>query len=140
MVDPMPYTLGQAAKATGITKTTIAEAIKKGRLSAAKDDLGRYQIDPAELHRVYPPLSEQDSKADVQNEQYKTQELTAKIMALEAQLKALAEIKDLIEAERNDLRIDRDHWRRQATSLLTDQSTKLEPFRMNLWQRLFGRR
>ncbi len=50
----MFYTLGQAAKATGKTKTTIQVAIKNGRMSASKDDLGRYQIDPAELHRVYP--------------------------------------------------------------------------------------
>lgn len=50
----MFYTLGQAAKATGKTKTTIQVAIKTGRMSASKDDLGRYQIDPAELHRVYP--------------------------------------------------------------------------------------
>ena len=51
----MHYTLGQAAKATGKTKGTIANAIKKGRLSAGKDDIGQYQIDPAELHRIYPP-------------------------------------------------------------------------------------
>jgi hypothetical protein len=50
----MYYTLGQAAKATGKGKTTIANAIEKGRLSAQKDDLGQYQIDAAELHRVYP--------------------------------------------------------------------------------------
>ena len=49
----MTYTLGQAAKATGKTKSTIQVAIKSGRISAARDDLGRYQIDPAELHRVY---------------------------------------------------------------------------------------
>jgi hypothetical protein len=52
----MPYTLGQAAKAVGRTKATLQEAIKKGRISARKDDLGRYQIDPAELHRVYQPV------------------------------------------------------------------------------------
>lgn len=134
----MPYTLGQAAKATGITKTTIAEAIKKGRLSASKDDSGRYQIDPAELHRVYPPVSEQ-GKDDVQSEQYKTLELTAKIMALEAQIKAVSELKDQIASERDDLRADRDHWRKQATALITDQRAKPEPSRTaGFWQRLLG--
>jgi hypothetical protein len=53
----MTYTLGQAAKATGRNKATIFQAIKSGRISAAKDDLGRYMIDPAELHRLYPPVS-----------------------------------------------------------------------------------
>ena len=122
MVDPMPYTLGQAAKATGMTKTTIAEAIKKGRISAVKDESGRYQIDPSELHRVYKPVSTQDGKEDTQTEQYKTHELTAKIMVLEAQIKAIGEIKERIEAECDDLRNDRDKWREQASlALLTHQ-------------------
>ena len=61
----MPYTLGQAAKATGKNKATIFQAIKSGKLSAIKDDLGRYAIDPAELHRLYPPVSSgvEDSEA-----------------------------------------------------------------------------
>jgi excisionase family DNA binding protein len=50
----MTMTLGQAARATGVGKTTLARAIKAGRLSATRTDLGSYQIDPAELHRVYP--------------------------------------------------------------------------------------
>jgi len=53
----MTYTLGQAAKATGKNKATIFQAIKSGRISAAKDDFGRYMIDPAELHRLYSPVS-----------------------------------------------------------------------------------
>jgi len=50
------YTLGTAAKATGMTKSAIFKAIQKGRISAKKNEMGRYDIDPAELHRVYPPL------------------------------------------------------------------------------------
>ena len=48
------YTLGEAARATGKSKPTIAKAIKTGRISAARGGDGSYQIDPAELHRVYP--------------------------------------------------------------------------------------
>ena len=51
----MVYTLGEAAKATGKSKATISKAIKSGRLSAQKDETGTFQIDPSELHRVYPP-------------------------------------------------------------------------------------
>ena len=119
--DPMFYTLGTAAKATGKTKTAIAEAIKKSRLSAVKDELGRYQIDPAELHRVYPPVSKKDGNDDPQQGQDKTLEFTSKIMMLEMQVKAAGELKDQIAAERDDLRAERDHWRRQATALLTSQ-------------------
>jgi hypothetical protein len=52
------YTLGQAARATGKAKVTLARAIKSGRLSAAKSENGSYTIDPAELHRVYPLTGE----------------------------------------------------------------------------------
>ena len=50
----MVYTLGEAAKATGKSKATISKAIKNGRISAIKDEVGTFQIDPSELHRVYP--------------------------------------------------------------------------------------
>ena len=48
-----PLTLGQAAKATGKSKSTLTRAIKAGRLSAQKGEDGSYAIDPAELSRVY---------------------------------------------------------------------------------------
>lgn len=50
-------TLGQAARETGLSKPTISKAISKGRLSATRNEQGEYQIDPAELFRVYPPTS-----------------------------------------------------------------------------------
>jgi hypothetical protein len=51
----MPYTLGQAAKASGRSKATIHRAVKTGRVSATRSDNGGWLIDPAELHRVFPP-------------------------------------------------------------------------------------
>ena len=45
-------------RATGKSKPTIAKAIKRGQISAVKAADGSYQIDPAELHRVYPMASE----------------------------------------------------------------------------------
>src|SRR5215207_2896706 len=49
------YTLKEAAEAVGMGKPAILKAIQKGRISAKKDDHGQWWIDPAELHRVYPP-------------------------------------------------------------------------------------
>ena len=46
-------TLGQAARLAGVGKTTLTRAIKAGRLSATRRDDGSYEIDPAELSRVY---------------------------------------------------------------------------------------
>ena len=47
-------TLGEASRLTGLGKTTIQRSIKAGRLSATRTELGSYQIDAAELDRVYP--------------------------------------------------------------------------------------
>jgi len=52
------YTLGEAARAAGKTRPAIAKAIKTGRISASRGEDGSYQIDPAELHRVYPVVTQ----------------------------------------------------------------------------------
>jgi hypothetical protein len=50
----MLYTLGQAAKAVGRSKSSLSRAVKNGRLSAARNMDGSMAIDPAELQRVFP--------------------------------------------------------------------------------------
>jgi hypothetical protein len=40
----------------GRSKTTIAKAVRSGKLSAARRENGDYEIDPAELSRVYPVM------------------------------------------------------------------------------------
>jgi excisionase family DNA binding protein len=104
----MPYTLGQAAKATGLSKPTLSEAIKKGKISAVKNENGSFSIDPAELHRVYPPVASPASKEEIETEHLLTHDLTGKIMVLEAQVKAASDLKDQIAAERDDLRTERN--------------------------------
>src|SRR5512132_3962510 len=53
---PMSYTIGTAARATGKAKSTISRDVKSGRISAQRQPDGSYLIDPSELHRVYPPV------------------------------------------------------------------------------------
>src|SRR5215217_155028 len=53
----MYLSLGQAAKETGMDKSTISRAIKSGKLSATRKENGGYDIDPAELFRVFTPAS-----------------------------------------------------------------------------------
>jgi len=60
----MKHTLGTAAKATGKAKSTILRAIKSGIISASRTASGSYQIDPAELHRVFPPVSAQPATSN----------------------------------------------------------------------------
>ncbi len=50
----MALTLNKAAQTCGHAKSTLLNAIRSGRMTAPKDDRGRYAIDPAELHRVFP--------------------------------------------------------------------------------------
>lgn len=49
----MSLSANEAAEAVGISKDGIIKAIKKGRISATKDDKGQWSIEPSELFRVY---------------------------------------------------------------------------------------
>lgn len=88
--DPMRYTLGTAAKATGKSKTTLQRAIVSGYISAIKLENGGYSIDPAELHRVFPLKKSEtvsrDPKMDTSRPPDVTPELRAKIVQRRAQI------------------------------------------------------
>ena len=58
------YTIATAAAAVGRNKTAILRAIKAGKISVSKDENGEWQIDPAELHRIYPPLRSTSMRDD----------------------------------------------------------------------------
>ncbi|EAS2265008.1 hypothetical protein CEJ06_24460 [Salmonella enterica] len=114
--------LREAAEQTGVSKSTIFRAIKAGRMSAPRNDDGEFQIDPAELHRVYPikPLSASgegvsgDVPAQAETHaaghgapDHDTVELRIRNAALEAELKGLREMAE-------ELRRARDQWQQQA--------------------------
>jgi hypothetical protein len=89
----MKFSLGQAAKETGLDKSTLSRAIKNGRLSAQrKDGGGGYEIDPAELFRVFPTAAKEqvppsvttDGSTDVLVE---NRELRLKLEMAEARLR-----------------------------------------------------
>lgn len=128
----MSYTLGQAAKATGKSKTTIRRYVEKGKISGAKNNLGEWTIDPAELHRVLPPLAQQHSDSADEVARSITPPVTP---ATELELARTKARLEAIEAQLEDVKQDRDHWRQQATALLTDQRPRgfallrLWPFR-----------
>ncbi len=123
------FTLGEAARAVGKTKPAIANAIKSGRLSASRDDNGQYQIDPAELFRVYP------SKGKELGETKPLEPFT-----LQRENELLREQLDR-EREINRRLFDRldeeAAERRKLTALLTHQP---EPARPSLWRWLLGGR
>ncbi len=131
----MSYTLGDAAKAVGKSKTTLHRAIKSGRISAKKSEDGSYSIDPSELHRVFPPVTAvtpTDTFQRNDTEQPSNTLGTLRIQ-LELQEKERERERALLQETIADLREDRDKWRQQATALLEDHRPK------GFFKRLFGR-
>ena len=93
-------TLGEAAREVGKTKTALANAIKGGRISATRDDKGQYQIDPAELFRVYLPPAQRPDMETATDPMPPTTETAL----LRQKVEFLERILQGIENERNDLR------------------------------------
>src|SRR6476646_4489849 len=52
----MTLTLARAAEATGRSRSTLLRAIRKGAISASRDDLGGFLVEESELARVFPPV------------------------------------------------------------------------------------
>ena len=137
----MSYTLVVAAKATGKSKAAISRAIKLHRISATKQEDGSFQIDPAELHRIYPPVQVEQATQQLPV----NTDVTAEIRELRAKLEAAAErIADkdgVIDDLRQRLDTEGEERRKvqaQLTALLTDQRPKLdEPTRRSWWR--FGK-
>jgi excisionase family DNA binding protein len=99
-------TLGEAAHYAGVSKSTISKALTKGRLSYVSKDTSGYQIDPAELFRVFPPKPTET----VSSERLETPTETGDLRVLRAELDAARELVA-------ELKADRDAWREQAQRL-----------------------
>jgi hypothetical protein len=131
----MPYTLGQAARVTGKSKPTVQRSIKLGRISASKDAFGNWQIEPAELHRVYPPVVTAEQQALRDPEQRvapsDTNVLETENRRLSQQLSERERLIEDLRSERDHWREESDSWRKQAQSLLTDQTPR--PTRRRWW-------
>jgi hypothetical protein len=109
----MSYTLGEAAKACGKSKSTLSKAIKAGKISAEKQVDGSFSIQPAELHRVYPPVSSTPA-----SEQQETLKETPVNTSSERELIELRVRLEAAEQRISDLEKDKDDWKQQATRLL----------------------
>lgn len=139
----MPYSLKQAAAAVGKQKPAILKAIQSGKISAQKNANGEWQIEPVELHRVYPPISngivsETDSMEPEETigSPNGTSLLRQEIQFLREKLTTLERMADTerrqLSDQIEDLRSERDRLLKvieeQAGSfrVLTDQRAKTE--------------
>ena len=116
----MKLSLSQAAKEVGKSKPTISKAIKTGRLSAEKVGQG-YQIDPAELYRVYPKAPEILPVNQPQD--------YPKVSALETEVRMLREALDREKEISDDYRARLD----RAEGLIADQRPPVK--RKWFWQK-----
>lgn len=129
------FTLGQAARLAGVGKTTIARAIKGGRLSATRRDDGSYAIDGAELARAYDVRPETPEtvtttrpvERDATPRETPGETPAVRLAVLEADVKALREMVD-------ELRQARDDWKAQAERATIALAAPSRPW----WKRLAG--
>ena len=128
MRNPMRYTLGTAAKATGKAKSTILRAVKSGTISAHKADDGSYEIDPSELHRVFPLTVAQPAQSnDTQPHEEHHTTLRLKLETLEAERQRE---RDQMRATIDDLRTRLDRAEDHVTGIL---AAPLKPRRWWPW-------
>lgn len=148
----MKLSLNKAAKEANVAKATLLDALKSGRLSAAKGDKGYWEIDPSELFRVFPKTGS-GVAAEPTPTPHENHIKTTHDKALEVEIKMLREQLAFLEAERDRERdqlgdqiqnlreqIDRqnaDH--RQILSLLTDQRDKAQVPVRGFWSSLFSK-
>lgn len=115
----MKYTLSQAAMATGKNKATVQRAIKSGKISAMKNPSGAYEIDPSELHRVFPATGQSVAQQDISND---TQHIGMHGETMQLKLNLLESERDRergqLQATIDDLRTRLDRSEERITALL----------------------
>lgn len=143
----MAYTLKQAAEATGKSKPTILRAIQSHKVSATRDPATQgWLIDPAELHRVYPPITDEPLRNGEMTRDVIPTDICALRREIEIRDERIAALQDERQRERQDAqstiddlrrRLDTEaEERRKLTALLTDQRPKPEePARRSWWRR-----
>ena len=141
-------TLGQAAEMCGWSKGAISKAIKLGKMSVHEKTKAGFQLDPAEVLRVFPKKTETASNEQLEtyNKHNVNSAVSVEADALRQQV-ATAELERTREREQLTERIeslqqmlaDEKSERRQLTALLSDQREKdATPQRRGFWARLRG--
>jgi excisionase family DNA binding protein len=114
--------LSEAAKVTGQSKSTIWRAVKSGGLSATKTDGGDYQIDYAELHRVFPIGTGEGRASGVSVTRDATYLEQIETALMKVQIDNARQIAERLRNELDNVRKDRDAWRSKVERLLLTHS------------------
>lgn len=121
----MKLSLNQAAKEAGKAKSTLLLSIRNGDLTAPKNAKGRYEIDPAELFRVFPkPEEVRTSDPRPTPEEYRIEN------------KYLLRDVDALNEQIEDLKKQRDKWQGEASAITRLLENHTRP--KGLMERIFG--
>lgn len=145
----MKLSASQAAQAVGKSIPTITRAIKSGKISAERLPQGGYAIDAAELHRVWPAVT-QSGNASGHMSGHEIPRVTG-MLEVEVQMlrEKMAEIEAERERERSQLSETVDDLRRrldtegaerralmaQITDLREKETRKTRGLRSWFWRR-----
>ena len=138
----MIINLSEGAKLVGMSKNGIVKAIKSGKISGQKNVHGQWEVDPAELTRVYKPVELVSPVSGNQNEQVGVGELSEnKVLKREVELQrelinGLRE--QLTDAKgREDKILKMMDGQISTLRVLTDQRQGREQ-KKGFWGKLFG--
>jgi hypothetical protein len=124
--------LKRASELTGKNQSTIHRAMKAGRLSYSLSDSGERLLDTSELNRLFPVKSNDDA---LRNDAPAEHRNDVQAPDLRARLTLVQQRIDALEADKADLRSERDRLlsvietQAQQVKLLTDQ----HPARQRKW-------
>lgn len=131
-MDTLFWTIGDAAKHTGKSKSTISKYVKNGTISYIEKTAYSYKLDPSEVLRVFGQRKQENgtightqtaaNSGEQQDSSPEIRMLREQNAQLEAERKqererAEEQILDL-RRERDQWQHQADHWRNQATALL----------------------
>jgi len=124
----------EAAAAVGMSKAGIIRAIHTGKLSATRNSNQQFEIDAAELFRVYDPVSTPDNSI-WQVADNSTPDQAETVAMLERIIRdkddVIADLRQRLDAEADE--------RRKLTMMITATPTPSAPQPKGFWARLWGR-
>lgn len=129
-----PVNVRTAARLTHRNRSTLTRMIERGKLSATRDESGRYLIDPAELERVFGALASPGADTDAEPDAVHENAQGHNALARELEV-----VRELLEAERTMHDRERRTWEEERAflrglvekqtdqvKLLTDQRSEEE--------------
>ena len=111
----------EAAEQVGLTKQAIIKAIRKGTISAVKDESGEWRIEPAELFRVYQAIATVDDNQQATGHVDGAAGLQREIAFRDEKIGLLQEQIDDLRRRLDESETERRQTQERLTALLTDQ-------------------